>query len=100
MSIKDGSEGLHLADVKDNKDNECKLSDIKESPFIWRKSDNDASGIDKVINHICRHYNWVIVLMLTPISLGYDLYSFRKYINLNLIYKQSYLQIVNIFRFS
>ena len=82
MSINDGSEVLHSEDVRNSNNNEYKPLDNDNN-----HSANDAGGIDKVLNHICRHYNWVIVLMLTPISLIYDLYSFRKYININLMWK-------------
>ena len=35
--------------------------------------------LERLANDICRNYNWIIVLMLTPISLSYDFYCFGKY---------------------
>ena len=43
------------------------------------KEDNSTGAVEKFLNYICRHYNWIVVLMLTPISLIYDLYCFCKY---------------------
>merc|ERR1712110_999124 len=51
MSINDKKERLRLADdAKNNNENESK-DDAKDN----------GGCIDKILNHICRHYNWVIV---------------------------------------
>ena len=67
-------EWVHLSEEKNNNDGSyCKTDEDKN------QCNEDVSFIERAANHMCRHYNWIIVLLLTPISLTYDLYCFRKY---------------------
>ena len=67
-------------------------SNILHSPEMNNNGNNKTTNtnqpdqqcfLERVANHICRHYNWIIVLMLTPISLSYDFYCFGKYMSFN-----------------
>ena len=44
--------------------------------------------VERTALYILRNQNWICVLLLTPISLMYDLYCFCKYYkNINMIYE-------------
>ena len=61
---------------------EIHLQENNNNTKHFKKMENDKSDepcfLEKLANHICRNYNWIIVLMLTPISLSYDFYCFGR----------------------
>ena len=59
-------------------------------PEVRQENENETpvQGIvERTALYILRNQNWICVLMLTPISLMYDLYCFCKYTkNRNMVY--------------
>ena len=68
MSKSNPSDIIHSPEMNNNGSN--KTTDSKQP--------DQQCFLERLANHICRHYNWIIVLMLTPISLSYDFYCFGK----------------------
>ena len=54
-------------------------NNLQKPKTMEEKTSHQPSFLERLANDICRNYNWIIVLMLTPISLSYDFYCFGKY---------------------
>ena len=54
-------------------------NNLPKPKTMEEKTSHQPCFLERLANDICRNYNWIIVLMLTPISLSYDFYCFGKY---------------------
>ena len=54
-------------------------NNLQKSKELEETTSHQPCFLERLANDICRNYNWIIVLMLTPISLSYDFYCFGKY---------------------
>ena len=54
-------------------------NNLQKPKTMEEKTSHQPCFLERLVNDICRNYNWIIVLMLTPISLSYDFYCFGKY---------------------
>ena len=65
-------------------------NNLQKSKELEETTSHQPCFLERLANDICRNYNWIIVLMLTPISLSYDFYCFGKYLGCILMNRNSY----------
>ena len=69
-------------------------NNLQKSKELEETTSHQPCFLERLANDICRNYNWIIVLMLTPISLSYDFYCFGKYLGCILMNRNSYTDVL------